>query len=67
MARLVQGMRNILCQTSTIARLSVNRVAIQQRCMHSSRFAGMIAPSLLQNKTNVQVIIYYLLSSITNT
>lgn len=49
MARLVQGLRCLISHNSSLVRLSVPRMAIQQRCLHSTRLAGLIAPALIRN------------------
>lgn len=45
MARLVQGMRNIVFQSMKAA----PRTIVQQRCMHSIQLTGVAAPALLRN------------------
>lgn len=50
MARLVQGMRNIVNQSVKTVRLSAApRTIAQQRCLHSIQLTGMAAPGLLRN------------------
>lgn len=56
MARLVQGLRSLIGQGSQLVRLSVPRIANQQRCLHSTRFVGLIVPAI---NRNVQVCIIY--------
>lgn len=50
MARLVQGMRNIVSQSARVVRLSsAPRAVAEQRCMHSIRLTGMAVPALMRN------------------
>lgn len=55
MARLVQGLRSVIKETSTMCRLSfAPRIAVQQRCLHSNKMLALAGPALLRN---VQVMI----------